>query len=125
VRKKALYLDYAIQLALIAYPNESMVLFTVHPNHILIGSDISTCSALGSYVAVVLALEALLYSALSLVSLALEDLALPDQALVNNLVGILWLAELYNNAGRGLCGCVACQPPNVLDLCLRDERRVV
>jgi hypothetical protein len=38
------------------------------------------CLALGSYVAVVLALEALLQSTLSLVSLALEDLALPPSA---------------------------------------------
>ena len=52
------------------------------------------CLALGSYVAVVLALEALLHSALSLVSLALEDLALLNQALVNDLVGIIRLAEL-------------------------------
>jgi hypothetical protein len=55
------------------------------------------CLALGSYVAVVLALEALLHSALSLVSLALEDFALPDQTLVDDLVGILWLAELDVN----------------------------
>ena len=48
------------------------------------------CLALGSYVAVVLALEALLHSALSLVSLALEDLALLNQALVNDLVSKAW-----------------------------------
>jgi hypothetical protein len=36
------------------------------------------CLALGSYVAVSLALKALLHWALSLVSLALENLALPD-----------------------------------------------
>ena len=36
------------------------------------------CLALGSYVAVVLALEALLHSALSLVSLTLKDFALLD-----------------------------------------------
>ena len=47
------------------------------------------CLALSSYVAVVLALKALLYLALLLVSLALEDLALPNQTLVNNLVSIL------------------------------------
>jgi hypothetical protein len=47
------------------------------------------CLALGSYVAIVLALKALLHSALPLVSLALKDLALPYQALVNNLVSIL------------------------------------
>jgi hypothetical protein len=73
----------------------------------------------------VLALEALLHSALSLVPLALEDLALPDQALVNNLVRILWPAELYNDARGGFRGCVAGQPSNVLNLCLRDERLVV
>ena len=52
------------------------------------------CLALGSYVAVSLALEALLHSALPLVSLALEDLSLPDQAPVDDLVGVLWLSEL-------------------------------
>jgi hypothetical protein len=83
------------------------------------------CLALGSYVAVVLALEALLHSALSLIPLALEDLTLPDQALVNDLVGILWLAELNDGAGSGFCGCVAGQPSYVLDLCLRDERLVI
>ena len=83
------------------------------------------CLALGSYVAVVLALEALLHSALSLVPLALEDLALPDQALVDDLVGILWPAELYDDAGGGLRGCVAGQPSNVLNLCLRDKWLVV
>ena len=44
---------------------------------------------------VVLALVALLQSTLSLVSLALKDLALPDETLVNDLVGVLWLGELY------------------------------
>ena len=83
------------------------------------------CLALGSNVAVVLALEALLYSALSLVSLALEDLALLDEALVNDLVSVLCLAELYDDAGGGFRGCAACQPPNVLDLCLQNERLVV
>jgi hypothetical protein len=83
------------------------------------------CLALGSYVAVVLALKALLHSALSLVPLALEDLTLRNQALVNNLVSIFWLVELYNDAGGGFRGCVACQPPNVLDLCLRDKRLIV
>jgi hypothetical protein len=83
------------------------------------------CLALGSYVAVVLALEALLHPALSLVSLALDDLALPDRALVNNLVSILRLAELYDDAREGFRGCSACQSSNVLDLCLWDERLVV
>ena len=52
------------------------------------------CLALGSYVAVSLALEALLHSALPLVSLALEDLALPDEALVDDLVGVFRFGEL-------------------------------
>jgi hypothetical protein len=52
------------------------------------------CLALGSCVAVSLALEALLHSALPLVSLALKDLALSDQALVNDLVGVLWFGKL-------------------------------
>jgi hypothetical protein len=47
------------------------------------------CLALGSYVAVSLALEALLYLALSLVSLALENLTLLDQTLVDDLVSVL------------------------------------
>jgi hypothetical protein len=50
-------------------------------------------------VAVSLALEALLHSALPLVSLALEDLALPYQALVDDLVGVFWFGEL-NGDGR-------------------------
>jgi hypothetical protein len=83
------------------------------------------CLALGSYIAVVLALEALLNSALSLVSLALEDFALPDQTLVDDLVSILWLAELDNYAGGGFRVCATCQPPNILNLCLRDEWLVV
>jgi hypothetical protein len=41
-----------------------------------------------------LALEALLHSALPLVSLALKDFALPDQAFINDPVGVLWLGEL-------------------------------
>ena len=83
------------------------------------------CLALGSNVAVVLALKALLYLALLLVSLALEDLALPNQTLVNNLVSILWPAELYNNARESFYRCIACQPSNVLDLCVQDEQLVV
>jgi hypothetical protein len=83
------------------------------------------CLALGSYVAVVLALKALLHSALPLVSLALKDLALPDQAFVNDLVSILWPAELNSNAREGFRGYVACQPSYVLDLCLRNERLVI
>jgi hypothetical protein len=66
------------------------------------------CLTLGSYVAVVLALKALLHSALSLVSLALKDLALPNQTLVDDLVSILWLAELNDYARGGLRGCAAC-----------------
>jgi hypothetical protein len=73
----------------------------------------------------VLALEALLHSALSLVSLTLEDLTLPGQALVDNPVGILWFAELYDDAGCGLGGCISGQLSYILDLCLRDGRFVV
>jgi hypothetical protein len=58
------------------------------------------CLALGSYVAVSLPLEALLHSALSLIPRALEDLALPDQALVDDLVGVLWFGKLH---GDGRC----------------------
>jgi hypothetical protein len=53
-------------------------------------------------VAVVLALKALLHLALSLVSLALGDFALPYQAPICDPVQILWLAELYNDAGAAL-----------------------
>ena len=49
------------------------------------------CLALGSYVAVFLALIALLHPALPFVSLALEDLGLPYQTLVNDLVGVLFV----------------------------------
>jgi hypothetical protein len=59
------------------------------------------CLALGFYVAVVLAHKALLHLALSLVSFALENLALPIQALINNLISILRLADLDDDAGRG------------------------
>ena len=55
------------------------------------------CLALGSYVAIFLALEALLQAALSLVPLALEQLALPDQAFVDDLVCIFWFGELNNH----------------------------
>jgi hypothetical protein len=47
------------------------------------------CLALGSYIAVSLALKALLYTALLLISLALEHLALLDKALINNLVCVV------------------------------------
>jgi hypothetical protein len=56
-----------------------------------------------------------------LVSLALEDLTLPGEALVDNLADIFWLADLSEDARGGFRGCVACQPLNVLDLCLRGE----
>jgi hypothetical protein len=72
------------------------------------------CLALGSYVAVVLALEALLHSALWLVSLALEDLALPDQALVDDLVSILCLAELYDDAEAAFVGALRVSHPAYL-----------
>jgi hypothetical protein len=51
------------------------------------------CLALGSYVAISLALEALLHSALPLVSLALKDFALPDQAFIDDPVGVLCLVN--------------------------------
>ena len=52
------------------------------------------CLALGSYMAVLLALETLLQSALPLVSLGRAHLALPDQILVDDPVGVFWLREL-------------------------------
>ena len=57
------------------------------------------CLALGSYVAVVLALVALFQSTLSFVPLALKQLSLPYQAFVDDLVRILWSSELYDDAG--------------------------
>jgi hypothetical protein len=62
------------------------------PGVVLHLRSVATCCrylALGSYVAVFLALEALLHAALSLVSLALEDLILSDQTLVYALVRVL------------------------------------
>ena len=88
---------------------------------------VATCGcrlALGSYVAVVLTLVALLQSTPSLVSLALKGLALPNQTLVDNLFGILRLRELYNDAGCSFGMRVSRQLPYVLDLCLRDERLI-
>jgi hypothetical protein len=83
------------------------------------------CLALASYVAVVLALVALLQSALSLVSFALEDLSLPDQTLVDSLVGVLWLSELHGDGRCSLGKHVPGQLSYVLDLCLWNERPVV
>ena len=81
-----------------------------------------SCHLKGSYVALVLALEALLHSALSLVSFALKDFALPDEALVDVLVSILGFAELCDDAGSGFRGYVTFQPSNVLDLCLCEMK---
>jgi hypothetical protein len=83
------------------------------------------CLALGSYVAIFLALKALLHTALSLVSLALEYLALPDKALVNDLIGVFWSGKLNRDGRCGLGGSVSSQPSYVADLSLRDERSVV
>jgi hypothetical protein len=82
------------------------------------------CLALGSYVAVVLALEALLHSALSLVSLALEDLALPDETLVDDLVGV-WFGKLYGDGRCRLSRRVSGQPAYVSYLRPGYERSVV
>jgi hypothetical protein len=83
------------------------------------------CLALGSYIAVSLALEALLHAALSLISLALEHLALPDKALVNDLVCVVWSSELNRNSQCSLSGSVSSQPSYVADLSLRDKQSVV
>ena len=83
------------------------------------------CLALGSYVAVSLALEALLYSALSLVSLALENLTLPDQTLVDDLVGVLWFGELDGDSCCRLGGSISSKPAYVSYLSLGYERSVV
>lgn len=51
------------------------------------------CLTLGSYVAIFLALEALLQATLSFIPLTLEQLALPDQAFIDDLVCIFRLSE--------------------------------
>jgi hypothetical protein len=76
-------------------------------------------------VAVSLALEALLHSALSLVSLALENLTLPDQTFVNDLVGILWFGELDSDGRCCLGSSVSGKPAYVSYLRLGYERSVV
>ena len=83
------------------------------------------CLALGSYVAVSLALEALLHSALSLISLALEDLALPDQTFVDDLVGILRFGELDSDGRYRLSSSVSGEPAYVSYLRPGYERSVV
>jgi hypothetical protein len=54
----------------------------------------SRCLALGSYVAVFVALKALLQAALPLKSLALTHLPLPHQSFVDDLVRVLGFSEL-------------------------------
>jgi hypothetical protein len=83
------------------------------------------CLALGFYVAVVLALEALLHLALPLVSLALKDLALPDQALVDDLVGVLWFSELDRDGRCRLGSSISGAPAYVSYLRPGYERSVV
>lgn len=60
------------------------------------------CLALGSYVTVFLALEALPHSALPLIPLALENLALPDQAFVDYLVCVFGFSEFDGDSRCGL-----------------------
>lgn len=65
-------------------------------------STIATCGlrrALGSYVAISLALVALLQATLPVVSLALEDLPLPDQTLIDDLVRVFGSGG-FDNDGR-------------------------
>jgi hypothetical protein len=76
-------------------------------------------------VAVSLALEALLHSALSLVSLALENLTLPDQTLVDDLVGVLWFGELDSDSCCRLSSSISSKPAYVSYLSLGYERSVV
>lgn len=59
--------------------------------------------ALGSYVAVFLALVALLQSALSVVPLALERLALPYEPFVDDLVCVFWVGELDDDSRGCFC----------------------
>jgi hypothetical protein len=89
---------------------------------------VATCCcylALGSYVAVSLALEALLHLALLLVSLVLEDLALLDQSLVDDLVSVLRFGELYSNSCCRLGRRVSIQPAYISYLYLEYEQLVV
>ena len=83
------------------------------------------CLALGSYVAISLALVALLHSARPFVSFALEDLALPYQTLINDLVGVLWSGKLNDYARCGLGRCVSSEPYDVSYFRLMNERSVV
>jgi hypothetical protein len=76
-------------------------------------------------VAVSLALEALLHSALSLVSLALEDLPLPDQTLVDDLVSVLWFGELNSDGCCRLGSSVSGEPAYVSYLRPGYERSIV
>ena len=75
--------------------------------------------------AVFLALEALLQSALSLVSFALENLALPNETLVYDSIGVLQFGELDDDGRCGFRERVSGQPSYVFYLCSRDERTVV
>jgi hypothetical protein len=62
---------------------------------------VATCCvrfALGSYVAVFLALVVLLQSAMSVVPFALERLALPDETFVDDLVCVFWIGEFDNDS---------------------------
>ena len=83
------------------------------------------CLALGSYVAVSLALKALLYLALSLISLALEDLALPDQTFVDDLISILWFSKLNSDSYCCLSSSVSSKPAYISYLRLGYKRSVV
>jgi hypothetical protein len=65
-------------------------------------STVATCCVrftLGSYVAVFLAIVALLQSALSVVPFALKRLALPDETFVDDLVCVFWVGKLDNDSG--------------------------
>ena len=82
----------------------------------------SRCLALGSYVAVFVALEALLQTTLPLISLALTHLALPHQSFIDDFVCVLCLCEFdYDGGHRFDWRCLSGQPSYVSDICCGDE----
>ena len=81
--------------------------------------------ALGSYVAVFVALEALPQPALPIISLTLKDLSLPDKPFVYDLVSIFSPLELYYDGRCRLRFRVLSKPSYVFDLCVRDKRFIV
>lgn len=81
--------------------------------------------ALGSYVAVFIALEALPQPALPVISLALKDLTLPDEPLVYDLVSVFSSFKLYYDGRCYLRFRVSSEPSYVFNLCVGDKRFII